>query len=80
VPREGERQVFPRDAFAIVLHLDALRAAFIERDRDGARARVEAVLEQLLQHRGGPLDHFARGDLAHEQLGQDADGAHAASI
>jgi hypothetical protein len=60
--------------------LDALCAALVERDGDRARAGVEAVLEQLLQHRCRPLDHLAGGDLADEQLGQDANGAHAPSI
>ncbi len=80
VAREREAQLGGADAFAVVLDLDALRAACVERDGDRARAGVEAVLEQLLQHRCRPLDYLAGGDLADEQLGQDANGAHAPSI
>ena len=47
----------------------------VEAHRHAGRAGVEAVLEQLLQHRGRPLDHLAGGDLAHQQLGQEADFA-----
>jgi hypothetical protein len=79
VPGEGEREILARDALAVVLDLDAARAALVQRDRDGARARVEAVLHQLFQHRGRPLDHLAGGDLADEQLRQHADGVHAAN-
>ena len=43
---------------------------------DLAGAGVERVLEQLLHHRGRPLDHLAGGDLADQELGQVADRAH----
>ena len=78
--REREAEVGGADALAVVLDLDALRAACVERDGDGVRAGVEAVLEQLLQHRCRPLDYLAGGDLADQQLGQDPDRAHAPSI
>ena len=37
------------------------------------RARVEAVLQQFLQRRGGPLDHLAGGDLVDQQLGESCE-------
>src|SRR6267378_1437585 len=80
VARERERQVVARYAGAVVVDLDALRAALVQRHGDAARVRVEAVLEQLLEHRRGPLDHLAGGDLAHQEIGQDADRWHAKSI
>jgi hypothetical protein len=80
VARERERQLVPVEARAVVVHLHALRAALVERHLDLGGARVERILEQLLQHRGGPLDHLACGDLADQQLGQDANGGHARSI
>ena len=80
VARKRERQVVARDPFAIVLDLHAPDAAFIERDGNRLRARVDAVFEQFLQDRGGTLDHFARCDLADEQLGQDADRVHRAGL
>jgi hypothetical protein len=71
VAREGERQLACGDALAVVLHLDALDAARLEADGHRCGAGVQAVLEQLLQHRGRPLHHLAGGDLAHQQLGQE---------
>jgi hypothetical protein len=78
--REREAQVVARDAVAVVLHLDAPHAAFVERHADAACVRIEAVLEQLLQHRCRALDHFPRRYLAHEQIGKDANGRHGPSI
>jgi hypothetical protein len=84
VARKRERQVVLGEARAVVVHLHALDAALIERHLDFRRAGIERVLEQLLQDGCGPLDHFARRDLADQQFGQDADpvhaGAHAGSI
>ena len=80
VARERERQLVAPDAGAVVLDLDAPHAAFVERHRDRPRAGVERVLEQLLQHRSGPLDDFAGRDLAHQQIGKDANGGHDPSI
>ena len=73
VARERERQLLARDAGAVVLDLHALDAAGLEHHGDRLRAGVDAVLQQLLQHRGRALDHLARGDLADQQLRQDAD-------
>src|SRR5205823_3322887 len=68
------------DAAAVVFHLHAADAAFLERHGERSCTGVQAVLEQLLQHRGGTLDHFAGRDLADENLGQDANGGHGTSI
>ncbi len=38
------------------------------------RAGVEGVLDQLLDDRGGALDHLAGGDLVDEFAGKDTDG------
>jgi hypothetical protein len=80
VTGEGERQLIAGDAAAVVLDLHAAHAAFVERHRDARRTGVEAVFEQLLQHRGGPLDDFAGRDLGDEELRQHANGRHTASI
>jgi hypothetical protein len=50
-------------------------AAGFQPDLDPCRARVEAVLDQLLDHRGRPLDDFAGGDLADQRIRQWANGA-----
>ncbi|MNC94749.1 hypothetical protein D3C83_116850 [compost metagenome] len=80
MPSQREGQVLGRDSRAVVLDLDAPHAAFFQRHGDGAGAGIEAVLEQLLQHRGRALDDLAGRDLAHEELGQEANGWHGGSI
>ena len=47
-------------------------------DVDLRRAGVERVLEQLLQRRRRPLDDFAGGDLADQEIGQRPDRRHQA--
>ena len=51
-------------------------AAGLELDRDAARAGVERVLDQLLDHRGRALDHLAGGDLAHQPVVEESDLRH----
>jgi DNA-binding SARP family transcriptional activator len=76
VAREREGEVLACDPGAVVVHLHPPRAAFDERHAELARAGIEAVFDQLLEHRRRPLDHLAGRDLADEQLGQDAYRAH----
>jgi hypothetical protein len=73
--RQRERQLFGRDAAAVVGDGDALDAAFLEADGDLGGARVERVFQQLLDHGRGPLDHLAGGDLRDELVGKLLDGA-----
>ena len=70
MPLHGERQLVAGDSGAVVRHADAPDAASLEIDVDLGRARVERVLEQLLQRRGRALDDLARGDLVDEVVGQ----------
>ncbi|MBK6396018.1 MAG: hypothetical protein IPF73_16180 [Betaproteobacteria bacterium] len=76
MPRDRERQVLAVDAPAVVHDADALDAAAGEVHVDARRARVEAVLDQLLQRRRRPLDDLARRDLVDEQVRQRTDRAH----
>ena len=55
---------------AVVGDAQPLDAAAREIDVDLRRARVEAVLQQLLQRRRRTLDDFAGGDLVDQQIGQ----------
>ena len=43
-------------------------------DLDAPRPRVQAVLDQLFDDRGRPLDDLAGGDLVHELGGKNANG------
>jgi uncharacterized protein (DUF1697 family) len=63
VTQEGRRDLVRRDAAAIVLHADEAPAAVADFDANLGRARVEAVLDQLLDGGGGALNNFARSDL-----------------
>ena len=72
--RERERELVARDAAAVVAHAAKRDAAGLDLDLDAARAGVEAVLDQFLDHRRRPLDDLAGGDLVDELFGQDPDG------
>jgi hypothetical protein len=60
---EHQRRVVRRDARAVVGDADLADAAVRQADADGAGARVDRVLHQLLDDAQRPLDDLARGDL-----------------
>ena len=74
VPADRDRQLLGGDAAAVVAHAHEADAAALDVDFDAVCAGIEAVLDQLLDDRGGALDHFAGGDLIDELAGEDADG------
>ena len=65
-----------RDARAVVGDADAPDAAAFDIHVDLRRARIERVLEQLLQRRRRALDDLARGDLVDEVVGQRLNPCH----
>ncbi len=73
VARERQQQLVALDAAAVVAHAAQAHAALFDLDFDAARAGIDAVLDQLLEHGRRALDHLARGDLMDELFGQDAD-------
>jgi hypothetical protein len=75
VPPQGQRQLLGGDAAAVVFDHDRADAAGGELHRDLRGAGVQRVVDQLAYHRGRPLDHLARRDLAHQLVGQLADRA-----
>ena len=72
---QGDGQLVLRDAAAVILHANEAHAARKQPHGNGRGARVQRVVHQLAHHRRGALDHFARGDLADQLVGQVADGA-----
>ncbi len=66
VAADRERQLLGGDAAAVVAHAHEADAAALDVDLDAVRAGIEAVLDQLLDDGGRPLDHFAGGDLVDE--------------
>ncbi|MNZ74185.1 hypothetical protein D3C78_926280 [compost metagenome] len=70
---QRQRQVVRLDAGAVVAHAQQLDAALLDLDVDARGACIEAVLEQLLGHRGRPLDHLAGSDLVGQPRRQQLD-------
>ena len=66
VTLEGEGEVRAPDPDPVVGHPDPPGAARLELDGDGARPRVQAVLDELLHHRRGPFDHLPGRELARD--------------
>jgi hypothetical protein len=78
---EGEQRVVAPHATAVVGDDDAAAAAGVEVDGDRAGARVEGVLDQLLDHRSRALDHLAGRDLADQVIGKQANArGHAGTV
>ncbi len=73
VALQRERQLFARDAAPVVGHRQRPHAAGAEPHRDLLRACVQRIVQQLAQHRRGPLDHFTRSDLPDQLFGQRPD-------
>jgi len=73
--RQGQRQLVAGDAVAVVGDTHLAHPAGLEPDVDRRGAGIERVFQQLLQYRGGTLDHLAGGNLVDQCIGQQADGA-----
>ena len=66
MPRQRQGEFFPVDPTSVVTNTDELTASVDDIDVDIGRPGVEAVLDQLLDHRGRALDDLAGGDLIDE--------------
>ncbi len=73
VTPQRQDRVGARHAGAVVGDRDQRRSAAQNLDAHRARARIERVLDQLLDGGRRPLDDFARRNLAGDLLGQDVD-------
>ncbi len=71
---DREREIGRGHAAAIVGDADPPPSAAVGEDIDPAGAGVDGVLDQFLDHAGGPLDHFAGGDAVDDLFGKLADG------
>jgi len=74
---ERECEFVARDAAAVVGHPDAPHTPLFELYFDRAGAGIDGVLEQFLEHRGGPFDDLAGGDLVDQEVGERTDRGHA---
>jgi hypothetical protein len=73
VTGQSQRQVIGRNAAAIVAHPQQLDAALLHIDIDAFGTGVEAILQQLLDHRGRALDHFTGGNLVRQPRAEQLD-------
>jgi hypothetical protein len=74
VPLNGEREVVTRHALAVVADADEPAAAAVGEDVDAARAGIECVLDEFLDHARRTLDHLAGGDAVDHCFGELANG------
>ena len=80
VPFETQERVVPAHAHPVVHDPNATAPAGLDLDRDLSRVRVEGILDQFLDHAGGPFDDFAGGDLIGHLLGKKSDAIHPATL
>ncbi len=76
VTLDREPRVLRIHPFAVVLDAQRLLPAELDGDRNPPRARVERVLDELLDDRRRTLDDLAGGDLIGEVQGQAVDAGH----
>ena len=70
---KSQRQLLGRDSGAVIDDPDQVPAGAANLDRDAPGARVEGVLDQLLDDRRRPLDHLPGGDRVGDLGGEGAD-------
>jgi hypothetical protein len=74
MPGKRERELIAGYAGAVIADPDQFLATGDDIDRNRPGASVQAVLDQLLDDRSGPLDDFAGGNLVDKVTGELADG------
>ncbi len=65
-----EHQIVPMNSAAVVLNPNQAAPSPLDLDPDPGGTGIQAVLQQLLEHRSGPLHHLSRRDLV-GQLGRE---------
>ena len=76
MPFKAEEGVGAVHAAPVVGDADETGASALKLDGDALGSRVDGVLDQFLDHRGGALDHLTGSHLAGQNVGKEADGAH----
>jgi hypothetical protein len=76
VALEGQQGVVAVHSLAVIGDADELSPASFDLDANAHGSRVERILKELLDHRRGPIDHLAGGNLVGNLIGEDADLAH----
>ena len=79
-PLEGQLNLVGRNARAIVSNANVLDAAAADLDPYPGRARVQGVLDQLLDGRGRALDYLPSRDLRRNFRSEELDGHGLSSV
>jgi hypothetical protein len=77
---EREQRVVAAHARAVVGHADEAASARADFHGDFLRPGVQGIFHQLLHDAGGPLHHFAGGDLVGNLFGKKVDAIHSKGI
>ena len=78
VSLQAEQRVIPAHAKPIVRHADQTPAPRLNLHGDACGLGIQGILDQLLDHAGRTLHHFAGGNLVGNQLGQETNAVHGA--
>jgi hypothetical protein len=71
MPVQRQNRVLSPHSGAVVADLDQNLSAVLQLHSDVTGTGVKCVFNQLLDHRGGTLDDFTRGDLIGHRVGED---------
>src|SRR5262249_53228083 len=71
---DREREVVAAHAGTVVADANEPAPAAVGEDVDARRAGIERVLDELLDHARGALDHLAGSDAVDDAFGELADG------
>ena len=77
---QRQRQIVLVDAAAVVRDADQPDATFLDLYVDFCRAGIQAVFDQFLEHRGGPLNNLAGGYLTDQEIGKGVYSRHGGII
>jgi hypothetical protein len=73
VALDGQRQLVPAHAVAVIGDRDQRLAAFAQRHLDAGRAGIDGIFDEFLDRRRRPLDDLAGGNTVNEDRRQLAD-------
>jgi len=76
MPFKGQQSVVADHTTTIVRDLNELLASRFDLDANAIGGGVERIFEQFFHHGGGPLHHFAGGDLVGNGFGKNMNLAH----
>src|SRR3990170_340778 len=77
---ERQLHLLRRHPHSVVHHPDQPAAGVLQVHLRPPGAGVHGVFQELLEHRGGPLDDLAGRDLVHQVIGQPDDARHGSSF